>query len=112
MIDRSHIKRVSLYPGKTDMRLGITGLRKIIKDMEPRCLYVFCGTGKNMIKVIECTDDSTWLYQKKLKKGKFVWPIEGEVSLIDKRQLQWVIEGVSLINRIEGKESKNKYDFI
>lgn len=112
MIDFSHIKRVYLYPGKTDMRLGITGLRKIVKDMEPRCLYVFCGTGKNMIKVIECTDDSTWLYQKKLKKGKFVWPIEGEVSLIDKRQLQWVIEGVSLINRIERKEIKNKYDFI
>ena len=37
---------ISTIMEDTDMRLGITGLRKIVKDMEPRCLYVFCGTGK------------------------------------------------------------------
>lgn len=112
MIDLSRIEQVYLYPGKTDMRLGMTGLRKLVGEMENNSLYVFCGMGKNQIKVIEQTADSTWLYQKKLKKGKFSWPIEGEKTLVDKEQLLWVIEGISLINKIETNSKQNKYDYI
>ena len=94
------------------MRLGLTGLRKLVGEMENHCLYVFCGMGKNQIKVIERTDDSTWLYQKKLKKGKFSWPIGGEKTLVDKEQLLWVVEGISLINKIETKQKRKTYDYI
>lgn len=112
MINLTLIKHVYLYPGKTDMRLGLTGLRKLVGEMDEFCLYVFCGKGKNMIKVIEQTKDATWLYQKKLKRGKFSWPVEGERTLIDKNQLLWVMEGISLVNRIENKVQNNHYDFM
>ena len=112
MIDLSSIEQIYLYPGRTDMRLGMNGLRKLVGEMNNDCLYVFCGMGKNQIKIIHQTEASTWLYQKKLKKGKFSWPIEGEKTLVDNEQLIWVIEGISLINKIESKNKNKSYDFI
>ncbi len=34
MIDLSKIEQVYLYPGKTDMRLGMTGLKKLVGEIE------------------------------------------------------------------------------
>jgi len=43
MVDLSKINKVFLFPGITDMRLGINGLRNNIPDIENDCLYVFCN---------------------------------------------------------------------
>lgn len=75
MIDLSKIERIYIYPGLTDMRLGIFGLRnKILEtsELEMNSLYLFCSMSKNQIKIIEVTNTSTWLYQNKLIHGKFI----------------------------------------
>jgi len=41
MVDLSKINKVFLFPGITDMRLGINGLRNNIPDLENECLYAF-----------------------------------------------------------------------
>jgi transposase len=106
MIDLSHIEHIYLYPGMTDMRLGIYGLRtKILESSEltPASLYIFCGKAKNQLKIIEVTNTMVWLYQSKMVKGKFIWPDIGSKTDITKEQLNVIIEGMSLINSIEHK---------
>jgi transposase len=111
MIELSKINHIFLYPGMTDMRLGIDGLRhKVTGELEENSLYVFCGKRKNMIKIIESGRDYVWLYQKRVKHGKFQWPECGETTQIDRKQLEWIITSLSLINRIESTKSNVKYD--
>lgn len=103
MIDLTKIEHIFIYPGLTDMRLGMFGLRKKIletSELEMNALYMFCSMNRNQIKIIEITNSSTWLYQNKLIHGKFIWPMKG-----DKAELKLIIEGVGLIKSIENKNN-------
>ncbi len=95
MVDLSKIDKVFLFPGITDMRLG-----------KNDCLYVFCNKTKTSIKIIEVNDYGCWLYQRKLFKGKFMWPSEGEETSVDKEQINWIINGISLVSKIENSGQK------
>lgn len=106
MIDLSKIEHIYIYPGLTDMRLGIFGLRKKIletSELEMNSLYLFCSMSKNQIKIIEVTNTSTWLYQNKLIHGKFFWPMKGNKAEVNKEELRLIIEGAGLIKAIENK---------
>lgn len=109
MIDLKNIKHIFLYPGCTDMRLGLYGLRKLIletSELEEKSLYIFCGHKLNQIKIIEVEKYSTWLYQNKLNKGKFIWPQEGEKTDITKEQIKMILEGITFVQRIERQKIK------
>ena len=59
MVDLNKIEHIYIYPGLTDMRLGIFGLRKKIletSELETNALYMFCSMSKNQIKIIEITN--------------------------------------------------------
>lgn len=106
MIDLSKIEHIYIYPGLTDMRLGIFGLRKKIletSELEVNALYMFCSMSRNQIKIIEVTNSSTWLYQNKLLHGKFIWPMKGNKAILTKDELRLIIEGAGLIKSIEHK---------
>lgn len=106
MIDLAKVEHIYIYPGLTDMRLGIFGLRKKIletSDLETNSLYMFCSMSRNQIKIIEVTNSSTWLYQNKLIHGKFVWPTKGDKAELSKEELKLIIEGAGLIESIENK---------
>lgn len=105
MIGLDNIKHIFIYPKLMDMRLGIYGLRKKIIEtentIEMNSLYMFCSKSMNQIKILEVNLSSTWLYQNKLIKGKFIWPEKGDKSEISKEDLKLIIEGSALIKRIE-----------
>ena len=106
MVDLTKIEHIYIYPGLTDMRLGIFGLRKKIletSEMETNALYMFCSMSRNQIKIIEATNSSTWLYQNKLIHGKFIWPTRGDRAELAKEELKLIIEGAGLIKSIENK---------
>lgn len=107
MIELSKIDHIYVYPGMTDMRRGIQGLRNLILDIEGRIdknsLYVFCGYHQKMIKIIETNDSSIWLYQNKLIRGKFIWPNINEKQSISHEELLAIIMGVSLVRGIENR---------
>lgn len=111
MIDLSKINHIYLYPVLTDMRLGIYGLRLKIIAMENKIdqesLYIFCGKNKNQIKIIETTKTSIWLYQNKLFKGKFIWPDLSEKKSLSKKELDYLINGISVIRSLENRESSS-----
>ena len=109
MIDLGKIEHIYIYPGLTDMRLGIFGLRKLILEHEEpqaNSLYMFCSMSRNQIKVLEVTRSSTWLYQNKLVRGKFIWPSKGDKAELSKDELRMIIEGAGLIKAIEHKGEK------
>ena len=106
MIELSKINHIYIYPGLTDMRLGLFGLRKKIlenSELEVNSLYMFCSMNRNQIKIIEITNSSSWLYQNKLLHGKFIWPMKGEKAELTKDELKLIIEGAGLIKAIEHK---------
>lgn len=108
MIDLTRIEHIFIYPGLTDMRLGMFGLRKKIletSELEMNALYMFCSMNRNQIKIIEITNSSTWLYQNKLIHGKFIWPMKGDKAELTKDELKLIIEGAGLIKAIENKSN-------
>lgn len=111
MIDLRSIEHIYLYPGKTNFRLGMYGLRKLIGDAKPHCLYVFASKTMSAIKIIEAEEHACWLYQKKLFIGKFLYPSSGNVSELNKEEILYIIEGVSLVTKIESKGKKTNYSY-
>jgi len=104
MIDLNKIEHIYIYPHVTDMRLGIFGLKKKIIEIENEIkinsLYMFLGTLRNQIKIIHVDTGSTWLYQNKLNKGKFIWPDINDKVEISNEQLTSIINSISLIKSI------------
>lgn len=103
---------VYLYPGVTDFRLGIYGLRKLIGSAaKENSIFIFANKTLNAIKVIEIEANAVWLYQKKLHRGKFSYPRSGGVFTLSQDEVNYIIEGVSLINKIEtnGKIIERKF---
>ncbi len=112
MVDLKNIQHIFIFPGLTDMRLGIFGLRKLISEtskLEPNSLYIFCSKNRNQVKLIEVSDSSIWLYQNKLVHRKFSWPTTGEKTELTKDQLRWIIEGAGLVDSIENKGKKTSF---
>lgn len=104
--------QVYLYPGITDFRLGIYGLRKLIgNDVRPGSIYIFANKALSSIKVIEIETNAVWLYQKKLHRGKFIYPRSGNVFLLSSEEVSFIIEGVSLISKIETNGQKIERKF-
>ena len=110
MVDLSGIKHIYIFPGITDMRLGIYGLRKRLLESEGEIradsIYLFCGKSKNQIKMIQTNEQSIWLYQNKLVKGRFAWPEKGEKTDLSNEQLLMILNCMSLISEIENKGEK------
>ena len=112
MVDLKNIEHIYIFPGLTDMRLGIFGLRKLISEtskLQTNSLYIFCSKNRNQVKLIEISDSSIWLYQNKLVHGKFLWPKIGEKTELTRNQLKMIIEGSGLVDSIENKGKKTSY---
>ena len=64
--------------------------------IKPKQLYIFCGRTRTIIKVLEVDGTGVWVYYKRTNGDKFIWPKDKDMSLIDKRQLNWFLEGLNI----------------
>jgi transposase len=74
--------------GATDMRKSINGLAAIVEgsfrlDPFAGSLYVFCNRERDRLKILEWDGDGFWLHFKRLEKGHFRWPGEGDTKTLD-----------------------------
>lgn len=98
--------RVYLACGATDLRKSIDGLAAIVThvfeaDLFGSHLFVFCNRGHDKLKILAWDHNGFWLYYRRLEKGRFRWPKASEAGhlIVDRRQLQWLLDGVSLQQR-------------
>lgn len=73
--------------GATDMRKSINGLAAIVEgsfrlDPFASALYVFCNRNRDRLKILEWDGDGFWLHFKRLERGRFRWPAEGETQTL------------------------------
>jgi transposase len=92
--------RIWLAAGITDMRRGFHGLSaqvQTVLEQEPYSGHVFVFRGKrgDLIKLLWFDGDGLCLFQKRLERGRFIWPqaTSGTVSL-SRAQLSMLLEGI------------------
>jgi len=92
--------RIWLAAGITDMRRGFNGLSaqvQTVLEQEPYSghVFVFRGRRGDLIKLLWFDGDGLCLFQKRLERGRFIWPqaTSGTVSL-SRAQLSMLLEGI------------------
>ena len=100
MIDLRVGTRIWLAAGTTDMRRGFHGLSaqvQTVLEQEPYSghVFVFRGRRGDLIKLLWFDGDGLCLFQKRLERGRFIWPqaTSGTVSL-SRAQLSMLLEGI------------------
>ncbi len=83
-----------------DMRAGVDRLSGWIQESLGRSpcdgtAYLFRNRRGSRIKVLIWDGNGVWLCQRRLHRGRFIWPREGEVvHTLDWEQWNWLISGV------------------
>lgn len=104
MIDLKNINKIYIMPGYTDLRLGIDGYAAIVQlsfkgTPTDGSLYIFCNKAKDKIKILHFEYDGYWLYYKRLETGHIKWPSTTSMTLIEERQLRWLLDGLKITQK-------------
>jgi transposase len=93
-------RRIWIVAGITDMRRGLTSLSGLVQtslEQSPLSgeVYVFRGRRGDLIKILFHDGEGICLFQKRLDRGRFVWPQaeSGTISL-SRAQLSMLCEGI------------------
>jgi transposase len=104
MIHISDKCRYLYYNGNTDMRKSFHGLAAIVKhtmqcDVLNGDIYIFISRRRNAIKLLRFEGDGFCLFYKRLEKGTFEIPLQGNHPgplLISDNELIFILKGVAL----------------
>ena len=75
-------------------------------DPFSKAVFVFCNRNRDRVKILEWDVDGFWLYFKRLEKGRFSWPKEGDepTMVLSGEELTVLLGGV----RVELKLKRNE----
>ena len=110
MIDLSNVNNIYLVTGFTDMRKQIDGLTSIIVVNHPNLdltinnIFIFCSKDRTKLKILEVDKTGIWVYYKRTHGEKFMWPKNQNAIKVEERQLLWLLDGLSPIQRSAHKE--------
>jgi transposase len=100
VIDLPRSTRIWIAAGVTDMRRGFRSLSMLVETVLKQAPYsghvfVFRGKRGDLIKLLWFDGDGLCLFQKRLERGRFIWPQaeSGTVSLT-RAQLSMLLEGI------------------
>jgi transposase len=92
--------RIWLVAGVTDMRKGYDGLSALVQtalNANPFSgqIFVFRGRRGDRIKLLWDSQDGLCLLQKRLRQGKFIWPLAHNGAVVlSAAQLSMLLEGI------------------
>ena len=96
-------QKVYLHRDYVDFRKQINGLTMIVaSDMKENIfsnsLFVFCCKRKDKLKIVYWNKTGFCMWQIRLEKEKFKWPIKHENKIISwtKEQFNWLLKGVDV----------------
>jgi transposase len=100
MLALNRATRVFVKAGAIDMRLSFNGLYTqaiCILKQQPLSghLFCFCNRARTRIKILTFDGSGLWVLAKRLEKGTFAWPQEGE-SEMDPTHLQALLTGFEI----------------
>jgi transposase len=100
MLKEMAVTSVYLACGSTDLRKSIDGLAALVQEgfgLDPfSALFVFCNRRRDKLKILHWDHNGFWLYYRRLERGTFQWPEKGTPVQIQKRELHWLLDGLSL----------------
>jgi transposase len=105
MLNAESVEQVHLAPGATDLRKSIDGLSALVSavfELDPFSdqWFVFCNRQRDKLKILRWDHNGFWLYYRRLERGRFKWPAQsGPALCISRRQLQWLLDGLSIEQR-------------
>ena len=99
--------RIYLAREPVDLRKSIDGLSLLVshvlgQDPFSAHLFVFTNRRRDKLKALHYDVNGFALYYKRLERGRFRWPAipAGQtVLVIDYRQFQWLLSGLSIEQR-------------
>jgi len=99
---------VYLAPGVTDMRKSINSLAMlVVESMQGDPVgphwFVFCGRGRDKLKILHWDTNGFWLHYRRLEQGRFIWPKDPQdypALQVTAQQLRWLLDGLSWQNAI------------
>ena len=91
--DLSHVEKIYIRTGYTDMRKQLNGLVDMIQydfqlDPYSNAVFLFCGRRADRIKAVHYEGDGFCLLYKRFESGQ-------EVRQLSDQQLRWLLEGLS-----------------
>lgn len=92
--------RIWIAAGFTDLRRGFQGLSTLVETVLEQAPYsghvfVFRGKRGDLIKLLWWDGDGLCLFQKRLERGRFVWPqAESGTVALTRAQLSMLLEGI------------------
>jgi transposase len=93
---------VYLALGPTDMRKQTNSLAAVVQgqlglDVFRGELFVFCNRRGTLIKVLYWDENGFALWQKRLERHRFHWPVqEAEVLKMRVKDLEWILAGLDI----------------
>jgi len=102
MFFRGDWSQIYLATGSTDMRKSINGLSILVAEQlehDPLSgqFFCFCNRKRSIVKILYWDRNGFCLWHKRLEKDRFKWPqSEEEVVSVERRELFWLLDGLSL----------------
>ena len=96
--------RIYVAVGATDMRKGFEGLFGLVKErlgLSPLSghLFLFANARRNRLKVLYWDGTGLWICSKRLERGRFSWPAEGDENgkvQLSYEELALLVGGIEL----------------
>ncbi len=115
ILDTRDIDHFYVICGYTDGRKSIDSLAAFVSyvhhlDPFSNSLFLFCNKKRNVLKVLHWDLNGFELLSKKLSEAKFQWPKdENEARSISKKQLIWLLDGLSIDEKKAFKDVKKMF---
>ena len=76
-------------------RLWAMAGEKLREDPRSGAVFVFCNKDRDRVKMLYWDGTGVWIFAKRLEKGRFVWPVTREGSVVlTTAQLSMLLEGI------------------
>lgn len=104
MRDARSFQNIYLHKKFVDLRKNIQGLSQIVVNEMKRnpCdggLFVFVSRNRTLMKCIYWDRSGFALWQKRLEKDRFRWPVklQDDIVQVTTEQMEWLLAGLDIV---------------